>query len=160
MNSEKVESWHNHSRVTANIKDSVHSDNLERLIPFWLKQRFRELNNITIEDSSSHELIALFPCGVPVGATHGDLETNKGASLVVDRIFQKAFGIPMRYLVTGHFHHLWSDEQVGVEHIGVGSLCGTDDYAKDKRLFSKASQTLMIFDNSGLDAIYNIALSD
>lgn len=152
--------WGNHSRVTANIKDSVHSDNLERLIPFWLKQRFKGLDNIIIEDSSSHELIALFPCGVPVGATHGDLETNKGASLIVDRVFQKAFGVPMRYLVTGHFHHLWTDEQVGIEHIGVGSLCGTDDYAKDKRLFSKASQTLMIFDNSGLDAIYNIVLSD
>lgn len=152
--------WGNHSRVTANIKDSVHSDNLERLIPFWLNQRFQNCDNISIEDSSSHELIALFPCGIPVGATHGDLEVGKDASLVMDRVFQKAFGQQVRYLVTGHFHHLWTDERVGVEHIGVGSLCGTDDYAKDKRLFSKASQTLMIFDNDGLDATYNIVLSN
>lgn len=38
-----------------------------------------------------------------------------------------------------------------------GSLCGTDDYANDKRLFSYPSQLLLIVnEENGVDAEYKL----
>lgn len=74
-------------------------------------------------------------------------------------LYEKNFGHKMEYMVLGHWHKRYTDENLGIEQIGVGSLCGTDEYAKNKRLFSKPTQTLLVFDNDGLEAIYNIDLT-
>ena len=150
----------NHARTVANLGDSIHSDNLERIIPFWLKQRLKHRKEITINEDNSYELLRICACGHEIAAVHGDLDAGKSNSmLTMSMLYEKNFGRKMEYLVMGHFHKRYSDENLGIEQIGVGSLCGTDEYAKNKRLFSKPSQTLLIFDKDGLDSIHDIILS-
>lgn len=148
----------NHARVTASYKDSIHSDNMERIIPFWLKERLREHTTVVIDDSNTHEIVSLTPCGHEIGATHGDLDAGKDATLILSKLYEKNYGAPMEYLITGHMHNSFVHENLDIEQIGVGSLCGTDEYAKNKRLFSRPSQTLLIFNNEGLDSVHEIIL--
>lgn len=150
----------NHARTVANLGDSIHADNLERIIPFWLKQRMKNRDDIHINEDNAYELLRICACGHEIAAVHGDLDAGKNNSmLTMSVLYEKNFGRKMEYLVMGHFHKRYSDENLGIEQIGVGSLCGTDEYAKNKRLFSKPSQTLLIFDEDGLDSIHDIILS-
>lgn len=149
----------NHARVIQNYNDSIHSENMERIIPFWLKQRLKHREDISISDSGSHELLRICACGHEVAAVHGDLDAGKnGSMLTMSILYEKNFSRKMEYMILGHWHKRYTDENLGIEQIGVGSLCGTDEYAKNKRLFSKPSQTLLIFDADGLDSICNIDL--
>lgn len=148
----------NHARVTANFKESIHSDNMERIIPFWLKERFRELQGIHIMNSNVHEIVRMNVCGHEIAAVHGDLDTGKDAALILSKLYEKNFGERMEYLLSGHFHNSFVTENLGIEQIGVGSLCGADEFAKNKRLFSKPSQTLLVFNDDGLDSIHEIIL--
>lgn len=150
----------NHARVIQNFGDSIHSENMERIIPFWLKQRLKNRNDITMNEESAQELLRICACGHEIAAVHGDLDAGKNNSmLTMSMLYEKNFGHKMEYMVLGHWHKRYTDENLGIEQIGVGSLCGTDEYAKNKRLFSKPTQTLLVFDNDGLEAIYNIDLT-
>ena len=59
-------------------------------------------------------------------------------------------------IILGDKHHRESFEELGVVSMICGALCGSDDYANEKRLFSKPNQLLLIFDENGLDAEYRI----
>lgn len=158
-NTEVYCTYGNHARLIANLGDSIHADNMERIIPFWLKQRLKHRDDIAINNESAFELIRITACGHEIAAVHGDLDSGKmNSMLTMAMLFERNFGVKMEYMVMGHWHKRYSDENMGIEQIGVGSLCGTDEYAKNKRLFSKPSQTLLIFDNDGLDSIHNIIL--
>lgn len=148
----------NHARVTPNLKESIHSDNLERIIPFWMKERLRHRRDIHFVEDNAYEIIRIRPCGHETGAVHGDLDTGKDSMLILSQLYQKNFGEPMEYLLTGHMHNSFTHEQLGIEQIGVGCLCGSDEYAKNKRLFGKPSQTFLVFTSDGLDSIHEINL--
>jgi predicted phosphodiesterase len=150
----------NHSRVVANLSESVHEDNFERLIPFWLRERFREIPHISIEDGSCHELLGFDVNGHAVCAVHGDLDGGKDSALPLALLYRRNFGKAPELLITGHFHHHMNIDQAGIECVQSGSLCGTDEYAKNKRLFARPSQTLLIFNNRGIDSVHNILLDD
>lgn len=148
----------NHARTVSNIKDSLHSDNFEQIIPWWLKARFASRQDIEVVDSR-YEFIHMDICGYTVVATHGDLDGGKNAPILINTMFEKVHGKGIDYFVTGHEHHIESFENVGIEHIKCGCLCGADDYANTKRLFSSVSQTLIFFSRTeGRECIYNIML--
>lgn len=149
----------NHGRVVQKFSESIHSDNFERLIPFWLRQRLRDNPNIDFVGSDAHEMLRVCVMGHELCAVHGDLDCGKSdASLKAAMLFRKNYGADMRYFVTAHWHKPFTDGEMGVKHIGVGALCGADEYAKNKRLFSEPCQTMLIFDEDGLDAVHDIIL--
>lgn len=148
----------NHARVTPNLKESIHSDNLERIIPFWMKERLRHRSDIHFIEDNAHEIIRIRPCGYEIAAVHGDLDAGKDAGLVLSKLYEKNYGVSMEYLITGHLHNSFIHENLGIEQIGVGCLCGSDEYAKNKRLFAKPSQTFLVFNTDGLDSIHEIIL--
>lgn len=150
----------NHARVTANLNDSIHNDNMERIIPFWLKQRLKDRTDISVCNESAYELLSIKIGDSDICAVHGDLDVGKNnAMLTLSILYEKNYGAKMNYLIMGHWHTTYTDENLGIKQIGVGSLCGTDEYAKNKRLFSNPSQTLLIFDKHGLDSIHDIDLT-
>ena len=151
--------WGNHSRVIPDLKASIHDENYERLIPFWLEQRFKDYNSVKIYPCSHNELVSIEPCGVPCVLVHGDLDNDANAPTTAAMMYQRAYGKQLRYLFTGHLHHIHAKEQFDVEQIGCGSLCGVEDYAKGKRLFSKPSQCFCVFTPDGLDSIHHIDLT-
>ena len=149
----------NHARTIQNKKDSIHADNMERVIPWWLKQRLKDNNKVTVVDSEYHEFIYVDVCGHHVVCTHGDLDKFKDIGITINSLFSKKYGKTIEYTFSGDKHHLESFEQFGIESALVGSLCGTDEYANNKRLYSNPMQTLCIFTpEDGKLCSYNIKL--
>ncbi len=149
----------NHARTIQNKEDSIHADNLERIIPWWLKQRLKDNKHVHIVDSEYYEFIYFNVCGYNIVCTHGDLDKFKDIGVTVNSIFSKKFGKTIDYTFTGDKHHLESFEQFGIESALVGSLCGADEYANNKRLYSNPMQTLCIFTpDDGKLCTYNIKL--
>lgn len=149
----------NHARTIQNKEDSMHTDNMERIIPWWLKQRLKDNKRVNIVDSDCHEFIYFNVCGYNIVCTHGDLDKFKDIGVTVNSLFSKKFGKTIDYTFSGDKHHLESFEQFGIESTLVGSLCGTDEYANNKRLYSNPMQTLCIFTpEDGKLCTYNIKL--
>lgn len=150
----------NHLRTIQNKQDSVDSDNLEKLIPWWLKQRLKENSKIDIVESEYKEFTRIDICGYHVCCVHGNLDNFKNLGSTVNTIFSRKFGETIDYTISGDKHHLEEFEQFDIESILIRSLCGTDDYANEKRLYSKPGQTLMIFNlEDGREATYHIPLN-
>lgn len=149
----------NHLRTIQNKNDSVHSDNMEKLIPWWLEQRLQNNSRVNIIKSDYYEFLYLNVCGYNIIGAHGDLEKFKQFGLIVNTIFTKKYGLTIDYTVSADKHHIEEFEQIGIESVLIRSLCGTDDYANNGRLYSAPGQTLMIFSpTEGRECTYNIKL--
>lgn len=147
----------NHARTIQNKGDSIHRDNMERLVPWWLSQRLMMHENIHIIEESENEFLLINTCGKNICASHGDNDYVGNASRILPTLFQSKFGVNIDYILLGDKHHRESFEELGITSILCGSLCGTDDYANNKRLYSTPSQILLIFnDEDGLDAEYRL----
>lgn len=154
----------NHARIVQNKNDSIHRDNMERLIPWWLETRILaeervrgDLLDINIKPESDNEFISFNVCGHDVVACHGDLDSVKASPRMLSALFHKKYGKDVEYILLGDKHHREDFEELGITSMLCGALCGTDDYANDKRLFSTPSQLLLIFNpNDGLDAEYRL----
>ena len=150
----------NHLRTIQNKKESIDSDNLEKMIPWWLRQRLQNNVKVDIVDSEYKEFTRLDILGYKMCCVHGNMDNFKNIGTTVNTIFSRKFSETIDYTVSGDKHHLEEFEQYDIESILIRSLCGTDDYANEHRLYSKAGQTLMIFNNQyGREATYHIPLN-
>lgn len=149
----------NHARTVQHKDDSIHADNMERIIPWWLKQRLINNTAVNVIDSEFYEFIYFNVCGHNVVCTHGDLDKFRDLGVTINSLFTKKYGKSIDYTFSGDKHHLESFEQFGIESALVGSLCGTDEFANNKRLYSHPMQTLCIFTpEDGKLCSYNIKL--
>ena len=149
----------NHARTIQNKKDSIHSDNMEKIIPWWLKQRLKENKKVEVVDSDYYEFLYFQICGYNVVCVHGDIDSLKNMGTVINTLFSKKYGKTIDYTFSGDKHHLESFEQFNIESTLVGSLCGSDEYANNKRLYSNPMQTLCVFTpEDGKLCTYNIKL--
>lgn len=151
----------NHLRTIQNKNDSVHSDNMEKVIPWWLKQRLQNNPKVEIIESEYKEFTRVNILGAHICAVHGDLEKNfKEIGTTINTIFTKKFGETIDYTISADKHHLEEFEQFGIQSILAPCLCGTDEYANNGRLYSDAGQILMIFnDVYGRECTYHIPLN-
>ena len=147
----------NHARTIQNKKDSIHRDNMERIVPWWLRQRLRGLDSITIVSEEENEFLFIEACGHQFVAAHGDMDSVKSSPRLLATLFQKKYGMDIEYVLLGDKHHRESFDEVGICAMICGSLCGTDDYANSKRLYSQPEQLLLIVtEDDGVDAEYRI----
>ena len=151
----------NHLRTIQNKNDSIHSDNMEKIIPWWLKQRLQNNSKVEIIESEYKEFTRVNILGSHICAVHGDLEKNfKQIGVTINTIFSKKFGETIDYTISADKHHIEEFENMGIKSILVPCLCGTDEYANNGRLYSDAGQTLMIFnDVYGRECTYHIPLN-
>jgi len=149
----------NHARTIQNKNDSVYSDNMEKIVPWWLRQRLQYNPDIEIIDSEYKEFIRMNVKGHNIVCVHGDLDRFKDLGATVNTLFTKKFGETIDFTISGDKHHLEEFEQFGIESILVRSLCGSDEYANNHRLYSSAGQSLLIFnEEDGRVCTYNIKL--
>ena len=147
----------NHARVTPDKKESVHRSNFERWIPFWLAARFQNNENIHIVEESNTEFLKFYVHGFMFCATHGDLDKHEKAGPVFSALYHRRYGEKVDYILLGHTHHRQESEEFGVETMTCGSLCGSDDFANEHRLYSQPEQLLLIIDpDCGVDATYHL----
>lgn len=147
----------NHARTVQNKNDSIHADNMEKIIPWWIKQRLQDNDKICVVENNMYEFICLNILGHDVIAVHGDLESFNKLGVDMHTLFNKKYGLNVEYVFSGDKHHFEYNDPFGIENVMVSSLCGTDEYANNKRLYSKPGQTLCIFNhNDGKICTYNI----
>lgn len=147
----------NHGRTVQNKNDSIHRDNIERLIPWWLEQRFKDNDGIVVMEDSGSEFLFVTAAGHDIVATHGDLDSVKGAARTLPILFSKRYGKNVECIVLGDKHHVESCEELDIQSMMCGSLCGSDDYANNKRLYSSPSQLMFIVTaQDGIDAEYRL----
>lgn len=148
----------NHGRTVPSKKDNIHRDNLERLIPWWLEYRLKDNNTVFLSEDSGTEFLFINAAGHEICASHGDLDSVKSSPRLLSTLFHKRYGKDIEYILLGDKHHRESFEELGVTAIICGALCGSDDYANGKRLYSTPSQMLLIVSPSvGVDAEYRLA---
>ena len=146
----------NHGRTVQNKNDSIHRDNMERLIPWWLRQRLMHQPTISVEEESKNEFVFVKAAGHDICATHGDLDSVTASPRLIPALAKRT-GRSVEYIIHGDKHHPEMKEELGVTARICGSLCGTDDHANGKRLYSTPSQFLLIVDPEyGPDAEYNL----
>lgn len=147
----------NHARTIQNKKESIHRDNIERIVPWWLAQRLKVYDNIAIVPESENEFLFIEACGHQFVAAHGDLDSVKTSPRLLATLFQKKYGMDVEYVLLGDKHHRESFDELGVCAMICGSLCGADDFANSKRLYSQPEQLLLIVtEEDGVDAEYRI----
>lgn len=149
----------NHMRTIQRKEDNIHMDNMERIIPWWLEERFKALSvdNVTIHNDNDYEFILFDVCGHHFCATHGDLDGVGRASSSLGMLFSRAYGVDIETIVLADKHRQESFEEFGVEALLTGSLCGTDEYANSKRLYSDPFQLMLIVNPQyGVDARYKL----
>lgn len=147
----------NHARTIANKKDSIHRDNLERIVPWFLEWRFQNCPDINVVDCDRNEFVSMNIRGHSFCATHGDLDTVRTAPSTLPTLMLKKYGVDLEYIILGDKHHQESMESTGVVAMLCGSLCGSDGYANERRLYSDPSQLLLIVNEQcGVDAEYRL----
>lgn len=151
----------NHMRTIQNKSDSTHSDNMEKILPWWLAERFADRYDVHLVEADYKEFIWFKAAGYNICCTHGDLDNFKDLGVTLNTLFTKKFGETIDYTFSADKHHLEELERYDIESVLIRSLCGTDDYANEHRLYSSAGQSLFIFDpRYGREATYNIKFKD
>lgn len=150
----------NHLRTVQNKHDSIHADNMERLIPWWLEQRLGDRGDVVFPVAEYYEFLYFSVCGYNICAAHGDLDNVKNAGKTLHTLFAKKYSSDIDYVLLADKHHKEEFEELGIESMIAPCLCGTDDYANGKRLYSTPAQLMMVFRPSvGADACYQIKLN-
>lgn len=147
----------NHLRSVQNYKDSIYHDNLEKIIPWWVRERLKNNSKINVIDSEFKEFVKIKIYDYNIVCLHGDLDNMKNVGVTVNTLFTKLYGEIIDYVISAHGHHLEEFEQFNIESIMIRCLCGTDDHANTKRLYSMPGQTLLIFNaDEGRECTRNI----
>lgn len=145
----------NHSRVSAKKEDSLDGENMDVLLPFYLKARLQNVENVFIMDNTVEPEIAMFSIrGNKVFAAHG----HKDSSSNVVQNFTMMFGIKPDIVLLGHRHTNGLTTVYDTKVIESGCVSGTDQYAMSIRKTNKPEQTVSVINEKGLVCLYDIQL--
>ena len=145
----------NHSRLEPNKKEAMDLESLARIIPWYLSERVGKFVNIH-QNNFGDDIITFEIKGYKILGVHGDKDKPNAVVKNLTCMTHEHYDL----VLTAHLHHFSADEQNETLVVSNGSLMGTDSYAANLRLSSKASQNLIIVtDNSVAEAIYRIVLN-
>lgn len=145
----------NHSRITPKKEDSLDGENMDVLLPFYLKARLQNIENVSICDNQIDPEIAMFNIrGNTVFASHGhkDNPTN------VVQNFTMMYGIKPDVVLLGHRHTNGMTTVYDTKVIESGCVSGSDQFSMSIRKTNRPEQTVSIIDCNGLVCLYDIQL--
>lgn len=147
----------NHSRISPKKEDSLDGENMDVLLPFYLKARMQNVKNITVCDNTIEPEIAMFNIrGNNVFASHG----HKDSSSNVVQNFAMMFNIKPDIVLLGHRHTNGLTTVYDTKVIESGCCSGSDNYAVSIRKVNKPEQTVSVIGNNGLICLYDIQLDN
>lgn len=154
-NVEYYSSIGNHGRVSPSKEEHLYDENLEGLIPWYIEAKLSGVSNIVVKKNEIDAgiIIANVFDNVIFGV-HGDCDSFEKASVYLP-VMLKKFPIS---IWTGHLHSFGVITKNDIETIKSGSMCGSDEYAKGKRLVGSPCQTVAIYNKEGLECLYNVKL--
>lgn len=145
----------NHSRISPKKEDALDGENMDVLLPFYLKARMQNFENITICNNNIEPEIAMFNIrGNNIFATYG----HKDSPSNVVQNFTMMFGIKPDIVLLGHRHTNSMETVYDTKVIQSGCVSGSDNYATSIRKVNKPEQTVSVIGNNGLICLYDIQL--
>lgn len=133
----------NHSRLEPIKSDSLELESLVRIIPWYLKERFKDEDRLIIHTNEYSDDIITFTVldGLyNVGAVHGHKDKPQQVIKNLTLMTKENFDL----ILTAHLHHPALEEENNIVRISNGTLMGVDSYAKDLRLSSNPSQNIIV----------------
>lgn len=145
----------NHSRISPKKEEALDGENMDMLLPFYLKARMQNVKNITICDNTIESEIAMFNIrGNNVFAAHG----HKDSPSNVVQNFTMMFNIKPDIVLLGHRHTNAMETVYDTKVIQSGCVSGADAYAMSIRKTNKPEQTVSVISDNGLICLYDIQL--
>lgn len=145
----------NHSRVSPKKEEALDGENMDVLLPFYLKARLQNIENISICDNTIEPEIAMFNIrGNNVFAAHG----HKDNPSSVVQNFTMLFGIKPDIVLLGHRHTNGLTTVYDVKIIESGCVSGSDQFSTSIRKVNRPEQTVSVIGNNGLICLYDIQL--
>lgn len=145
----------NHSRIFPKKEEALDGENMDILLPFYLKARMQNVKNITICDNTIEPEIAMFNIrGNNVFAAHG----HKDSPSSVVQNFTMMFGIKPQIVLLGHRHTNAMETVYDAKVIQSGCVSGSDNYATSIRKTNRPEQTVSVIGEDGLICLYDIQL--
>ena len=145
----------NHSRVSPKKEEALDGENMDVLLPFYLKARLQNIENVSICDNTIEPEIAMFNIrGNNVFAAHG----HKDNPSSVVQNFTMLFGIKPDIVLLGHRHTNGLTTVYDTKVIESGCVSGTDQFAMSIRKANRPEQTVSVIGEDGLICLYDIKL--
>lgn len=145
----------NHSRISPKKEDCLDGENMDVLLPFYLKARMQNFENITIGNNNIESEIAMFNIrGNNVFAAHGH---NDSPSNVVQN-FTMMFNVKPDIVLLGHRHTNAMETVYDTKVIQSGCVSGSDQFATSIRKVNRPEQTVSVIGDKGLICLYDIQL--
>ena len=145
----------NHSRISPKKEDALDGENMDLLLPFYLKARLQNIPNIYICNNETDPEIAIFDIrGNTIMAAHG----HKDSPSSVVQNFTLMFGKKPDIVLLGHRHLNGLTTVYDTKVIESGCVSGTDQYAVSIRKVNRPEQTISVVNRDGLECIYDIQL--
>lgn len=145
----------NHSRISPKKEDSLDGENMDVLLPFYLKARLQNIENVKIYDNTIEPEIAMFNIrGNNVFAVHG----HKDNPSDVVQNFTMMFSIKPDIVLLGHRHINALTTVYDTKVIQSGCVSGSDQYATSIRKVNRPEQTVSVIGEDGLICLYDIQL--
>lgn len=145
----------NHSRISPKKEEALDGENMDILLPFYLKVRMQNVKNITICDNTIEPEIAMFNIrGNNIFAAHG----HKDSPSNVVQNFTMMFGIKPQIVLLGHRHTNAMETVYDAKVIQSGCVSGSDNYATSIRKTNRPEQTVSVIGEDGLICLYDIQL--
>ena len=145
----------NHSRISPKKEEDLDGENMDILLPFYLKARMQNVKNITICDNTIEPEIAMFNIrGNNVFAAHG----HKDSPSNVVQNFTMMFNIKPDIVLLGHRHTNAMETVYDTKVIQSGCVSGADAYAMSISKTNKPEQTVSVIGDNGLICLYDIQL--
>ena len=145
----------NHSRISPKKEDGLDGENMDVLLPFYLKARMQNFENITIGSNNIEPEIAMFNIrGNNVFAAHG----HKDSPSNVVQNFTMMFNVKPDIVLLGHRHTNAMETVYDTKVIQSGCVSGSDQYATSIRKVNRPEQTVSVIGDKGLICLYDIQL--
>lgn len=143
----------NHSRISPKKEDNLDGENMDVLLPFYLKARLQNVENVSICDNTIEPEIAMFNIrGINVFSSHG----HKDSPANVVQNFTMMFGIKPDIVLLGHRHTNGLTTVYDTKVIESGCVSGNDQYAISIRKTNRPEQTVSVVGKNGLICLYDI----
>lgn len=145
----------NHSRVFPNKDEQVAGDELEALIPFYMKARLQNLAGIEVKTEKLDPTFGGFKArNSLVMYAHGDKDSPAN---VVEHLTMMVKQ-PIDLVFLGHRHTNGMTAVHGTKVIESGCVCGTDSFAVGLRKNDVPQQAVAVIDDGGLECLYDVKL--
>lgn len=144
----------NHDAVDMNKHDRTNKNNYNSLTKEFVKIRIQDLTNVILLDNTinNDEIGVLNVKNKTLICCHGD-KINK---MKVDSELEMVTKVKPDIICYGHVHNPQYYSLYETDVFVNGSLISTDEYAMNKKLYTPASQTLLIVNEDGVLANYVI----